>query len=681
MRPRGYADRPMTPRLDCIVSPSAQAVLAGLGRTEDVMFSPSGSSSAIAGFRANRIAVFDVAIVDTEQGRKVVVDRPVEIESATLQNPHGLCFFDEATLAVANREGGVQVYAVPKGQGPGAVRPMQTIGGRDSAPIRTPGSVACRALDPRHLELLVCHNYSDVVTRHVLDRRHGFASVSDEPLLRRGLEVPDGICYSPDGTWIAVSSHNTHQVLLYRRTAALQPDTAPDAVLRNVICPHGVRFTRDHRHLLVADAHARYVNVYDRGAADWEGVHDPCRMFPVLDGRTYLLGRSNPEEGGPKGIDVDPGMRVLPAPRVPDAGLLRPRATAEPACAADNWHRRYVQWRLARAIHGAVRASTAGSSGVAMTRHGPTRIGWTRVLDRRPHRRCQLCGSAARPLCGSSLTPLLSCTATAPATCRPRQTSCTGLADRPARSDLAQHAPAPDAARRRDRCLRGTNGLIPLHGLQRTASVVTIHDLVHRFAPQTQLPSARWKQRIFQPLCARTADRLVAVSKTTAGDVARHYGRKPDAVIEPLAHPAFTHVDGTAADATLRHFGVATPYLLTVGTLEPRKNLRALVEAHAECTADGATLPTLVIAGGPGWLDERLHELLADPARSDRIRWLGFVPTESLVHLYARCEAFVMPSLYEGFGMPVLEAQLCGAPVIHGDHRSMTEAAGVSAWR
>ena len=222
----------------------------------------------------------------------------------------------------------------------------------------------------------------------------------------------------------------------------------------------------------------------------------------------------------------------------------------------------------------------------------------------------------------------------------------------------------------------GTNGLIPLRGLQSTASVVTIHDLVHRFAPQTQKAAVRWKQRVFQPLCARAADRLVAVSRATADDVAVQYGREPDAVIEPLARPAFGPVDPAAADAALGRLGLSTPYLLTVGTLEPRKNILALVEAYASCTAAGATLPRLVIVGDRGWFDTRLHTVLAHPALADRIRWLGFVPTESLVHLYARCQAFVMPSLYEGFGIPLLEAQLCRAPVVHGDHRSMVEAAG-----
>ena len=224
----------------------------------------------------------------------------------------------------------------------------------------------------------------------------------------------------------------------------------------------------------------------------------------------------------------------------------------------------------------------------------------------------------------------------------------------------------------------GTNGLIPLHGLRGIGSVVTIHDLVHRFAPHTQRVAVRWKQRVFQPLCARAADRLVAVSQATADDVATHYGRAPDAIIQPLARPEFARAakDASAADATLRAHGLSAPYLLAVGTLEPRKNLLALVEAYAACIAEGSHLPTLVLAGGSGWDNGRLHAALANPALQGRVRWLGYVPADVLVHLYARCHAFLMPSLYEGFGMPLLEAQLSRAPVVHGPHRSMVEAAG-----
>jgi glycosyltransferase involved in cell wall biosynthesis len=222
----------------------------------------------------------------------------------------------------------------------------------------------------------------------------------------------------------------------------------------------------------------------------------------------------------------------------------------------------------------------------------------------------------------------------------------------------------------------GTNGLIPLRGLERTATVVTVHDLAHRFVPRTQRRTVRWKQRLFQPLCVRAADRVVAVSRATAADVETHYGRTPDAVIEPCAAASFGAVNGPATEATLRAYGLASGYLLAVGTLEPRKNLLALVEAYVACTASGTALPPLVIAGGPGWHDAPLRARLADPVLAGRVRWLGFVPNAALVHLYARCHAFLMPSLYEGYGMPVLEAQLCGAPVVHGVHHSMVEAAG-----
>ncbi len=358
----------MSARIDCHLSPAAQTVLDDLGRTEDLMFSPSGRRLAIAGYRANCIAIFDIDVVVSEPRKKVAVTDAVKLEASTLEEPHGLCFLDEETVAVANRNGGVHVYAAPFSPGADgrrSLRPLQTITGNETASIYTPGSVAAFPLGPDTVELLVCNNYSNVVTRHMLDRRHEFASLGDAILLRRGLDVPDGICISPDGAWIAVSNHNTHEVLVYRRTPELNPDSSPDAVLRNVICPHGVRFTRDQRHLLVADAHARYVNVYERGPNGWRGVHDPCRMVPVLDRATYYSGRSNPQEGGPKGIDIDADMHVLACTTEFQtlAFFDLAEALTRPAPPL-NRLRRHIQWRLANAIH----------------RRGPTIYGWLRPL-------------------------------------------------------------------------------------------------------------------------------------------------------------------------------------------------------------------------------------------------------------------------------------------------------------
>ena len=222
----------------------------------------------------------------------------------------------------------------------------------------------------------------------------------------------------------------------------------------------------------------------------------------------------------------------------------------------------------------------------------------------------------------------------------------------------------------------GTNGLVPLRDLGPTATVLTIHDLVHAFAPRTQEFAKRWKQRVFQPRCARAADRVIAVSRATADDVARRYGRVPDSVIHPLAGRDFGPGDAGAAEQTLRRLGLPASFILTVGTLEPRKNIAALVQAHAACVAAGHDVPPLVIVGGAGWRDGEVRDALRDSSASGRVRHLGFLPNEDLRHLYARCLAFVMPSIYEGFGLPLLEAQLCGAPVLHRSHPSMCEAAG-----
>ncbi|XOZ33097.1 glycosyltransferase family 4 protein [Halomonadaceae bacterium KBTZ08] len=216
----------------------------------------------------------------------------------------------------------------------------------------------------------------------------------------------------------------------------------------------------------------------------------------------------------------------------------------------------------------------------------------------------------------------------------------------------------------------GTNGLLPLVTPRSTATVVTIHDLVYRYAPQTQPWLTRWSRRLLQPWSARHADRLVTVSQATASDVERVYQRSPDAVVPPLPaiHALHSEAQGTGLDLPPR-------YLLSLGTLEPRKNIATLVQAYLDLCEKGVRLPVLVVAGKPGWRHDQTESLLARGERQGRIQRLGYAASAELRRLYAGCEAFLMPSLYEGYGMPLLEAQLCGAPVIHGPHDAMREAA------
>ena len=343
----------MSAEVQYSASVAARRVIADIGRTEDVQFSPSNRRLAVAAFHNNRIAVFDIAISRSAGKPQVALDGVVEIEAETLKGPHGLCFLDEDTLVVANREGSVEVFSVPTAGAAtnGSAITRRTIVGGPSGRIITPGSVAAIALDGDTIELLVCNNYVNSVTRHLLDRRGDFAATADETLLQRGLDVPDGIAFSPDHRWIAVSNHNTHSVLLYDRSRRLGPDSEPDGLLRNVLCPHGVRFTFDQEFILVADAAARYVNVYKKDGESWSGTRDPVRLFEAMPPDVFARGRLNPQEGGPKGIDISKDTNVLVATtEFQPLAFFDVDEVVRGAEAPENRLKRYLQWRLSEAI-------------------------------------------------------------------------------------------------------------------------------------------------------------------------------------------------------------------------------------------------------------------------------------------------------------------------------------------
>lgn len=221
-----------------------------------------------------------------------------------------------------------------------------------------------------------------------------------------------------------------------------------------------------------------------------------------------------------------------------------------------------------------------------------------------------------------------------------------------------------------------TNGLLPAWLPRGMATVVTVHDLVYRFAPQTLPFVSYWGRRIGQRMAVKAADKLVYVSHATAVDAVAVYARAADAVIQPLADEGFKRPATADVAAVLSRLELPPGYLLALGTLEPRKNMTALLDAYLQRREAGIALPLLAIAGGKGWLDSDIASRLARGEALGFVRRLGYVDIADLPALYAGCHAFLMPSLYEGFGMPLLEAQLCGAAVIHGPHASMQEAAG-----
>ncbi len=217
----------------------------------------------------------------------------------------------------------------------------------------------------------------------------------------------------------------------------------------------------------------------------------------------------------------------------------------------------------------------------------------------------------------------------------------------------------------------------------RVPSVATVHDLGYEQFPEAhprrQLAYLRWSTRHN----VRVARRVIADSRATAEDLIRLYGvaaGKID-VIYPGIDPGLRREDDPAviAAACARH-GIRPPYLLYLGTLQPRKNLVRLVEAFAASGLHNEGY-TLVLAGRAGWLAEPLLASIGGqpPAVGGRLLLPGYIADADKVALLSGAAALVFPSLYEGFGFPVLESQACGTPVVCANTSSLPEVAGDGA--
>jgi glycosyltransferase involved in cell wall biosynthesis len=206
--------------------------------------------------------------------------------------------------------------------------------------------------------------------------------------------------------------------------------------------------------------------------------------------------------------------------------------------------------------------------------------------------------------------------------------------------------------------------------------VVTVHDLNHLVAPETMGVANLWAHRLFFAADVRRADVALANSEGTALRLRERIGRAADGVIVPGVGAAFTVLRREELDSVLLRYGVTRPYHLTVATWEPRKNLETLVRTHAEMKRTGE-LPrhSLVLAGGKGWKDRRLTRLVSGIEPGDVVP-LGYVPDEDLPPLYAGADAFLFPSIYEGFGIPLLEARACGTLVVATDIPELRESGG-----
>lgn len=208
----------------------------------------------------------------------------------------------------------------------------------------------------------------------------------------------------------------------------------------------------------------------------------------------------------------------------------------------------------------------------------------------------------------------------------------------------------------------------------------TLHDATSWLYPETQ----NWKGRLYfghlGALTARSSKAIITVSNESKRNITEAL-RVPESKVKVIYEgvgDAFRRIDDQALLSSIRaRYSLPERFLLTVGTLEPRKNLPFLIRAHQRFCETTGTNIGLVIVGRKGWKPQAIDQSLAG-AGSDVVV-TGFVPREDLVGLYNLADVFVLPSLYEGFGFPPLEAMACGCPVIVSDRGSLPEIVGDAA--
>ena len=223
---------------------------------------------------------------------------------------------------------------------------------------------------------------------------------------------------------------------------------------------------------------------------------------------------------------------------------------------------------------------------------------------------------------------------------------------------------------------------LPLLSLPKN-SVVTVHDVAYRFFPECFSPALRFWLHVSTRCAVRRAAKIITVSEATRQDVLKYYHAAPDKVmaVHHGVHARFHPLARAAVAPILAARSLNAPYLLCIGTLQQRKNIPRLLEAFARLkTTD--RLPHALVLVGQQYRELPEHEIFQTIERLGLQRdvvWTGYVPEQEMPGLINGATAFVMPSLYEGFGMPVLEAMACGVPVICSNAASLPEVVGDAA--
>jgi glycosyltransferase involved in cell wall biosynthesis len=212
-------------------------------------------------------------------------------------------------------------------------------------------------------------------------------------------------------------------------------------------------------------------------------------------------------------------------------------------------------------------------------------------------------------------------------------------------------------------------------------TVLTLHDLSLLLFSETHEKHRVRRARLKLPHTASKANAIITPSENVKSEVCEHLGVSADKVfaIPEAARRSFYPASSSEITAARERLGVEGEFILCVGTVEPRKNLLNLIRAFEELVTKNFTSLQLVIAGKPGWLSNELDTYLAGSPIKQRVLFTGHISDDELRALYSSCLVFVYPSLYEGFGLPLLEAMACGAAVVTSNVPSIIETVGTMA--
>lgn len=222
-----------------------------------------------------------------------------------------------------------------------------------------------------------------------------------------------------------------------------------------------------------------------------------------------------------------------------------------------------------------------------------------------------------------------------------------------------------------------TRTLYPSQLLGKIPVVSTVYDLNHLICPETMPFINLLAHKLYFKQDVVHATKVVAISSGTAERVKSLLNRQVDSVVVPGTSTEFSPRNTTEILVARQKYNLLNPYILFIGTLEPRKNLATLLDAFKIIRENGFPNLNLALVGQKGWKNKQLQRQLDQ--NIDGVLELGYVPNEDLAAIYSGSEAFILPSLYEGYGMPAAEARACGTRVVASDIPELREAGGAES--